>query len=206
MRAFSDYSDNFKGRERAEENFWVQKHEREMAEMKKDTIPPELIHPQTPAHGTLMYSHQTNKVIALEELEDIFDAYPSLSESLPHDLKRALVTWKVDALYRISSGNPHDFAPKVAIDGSMTVHDQAGSAHKVLPPEYAPTWLFEHDPTEYKLQRYAYEKMQFDYDVEPLERIKGFKDTEEYKQMKKKVVDDADFPFTTGNKKKPKKP
>ena len=58
--------------------------------------------------GALMHSHQSNKVVALLELEEIIEGFSGLSDVIPNDLKRALVTWRVDALYRVSSANPHE--------------------------------------------------------------------------------------------------
>ena len=190
-RGASDYSGSFKDRESFEERRWVQKHEQEVAsiaaERKKEmeTMPPlhaESVEVGDP--GTSLYFHQSNKVVALEELEEILEAFPGLSESLPHDLKRLLVTWRVDALYRVSSGHPNEFAPTVDMDGSMTTADE----RTILPPEYAPTWLFESiSPLEYKLQRYVYDKMQFDHDVEPVEHHIDRGDPA-YKAIKGRVI------------------
>lgn len=209
-RNASDYSGTFRDKERFQEDQWVKKHEMEVAsvaaERKKDmeAVAPlhsDLSEVEVAEPGTPMYSHQSNKVVALQELEEILEAFPGLSDTVPNDLKRVLVSWRVDALYCVSKGDPREFSPTVDIDGSMTINERT-----VLPPEYAPSWLFDSTtPLEYKLQRYAYDMMKFDYDVEPIEHNIDRED-HGYKAIKKRIIARASGSSKGKDKDKDKKP
>jgi hypothetical protein len=198
----SDYSDNFRGRELAEERFWIRKHEQEVASMqpaapkaeKSDSDSSESLSDKYPTSkpalpGSVMYAHQANQVVALEELEEMLGTFPGRSAGMPEDLKKLLVDWKVSALYESSTGpeRPYQHSPKITESGAL-MHE----GRHVLPVEYAPTWLLEEHPTRYKFLRYAYDLMVHDHDIEPIER--HLPRDIHFHTIKNRIIEKADPP------------
>ena len=201
----SDYSGTFRGRELAEERFWIRKHEQEVASLQSDPGPEKSsgsessgdnsasignkLYPSSRAAvpGSVMYAHQANQVVALEELEEILEAFSGRSAGMPEDLKKLLVDWKVAALYEPSVGpeQPWHHAPSITESGALMKDDR-----HVLPVEYAPSWLLEEDATKYKFLRYAYDQMIHDHDVEPIER--HIDRDEHFRTIKRRVLEKAD--------------
>ena len=138
----SDYSDNFRGKELADETRWIRKHEQEVASLQTDSVVEEVSEsvstyspPRAATPGSILYAHQSIQVLALEELEEMLEAFPGRSADLPSDLKKLLVDWKVAALYEISTGeDPHEHAPTLSESGALVLEGK-----QVLPPEYVDT-------------------------------------------------------------------
>jgi hypothetical protein len=192
MRTASNFSKDID--EAWEERFWHRKYDQEIAsiEENKGTSRAKLPGAVVAVPGSVLYAHQANQVQALEELEEILFPFPGRSEELPHHLKKLLVDWKVNALYHPSQGPefPEEHAPCINRAGALVT---SGDRH-VLPPEYAPSWLLECDPVMYKMERYAYESMVYDHDVEPCER--HIPKDGEYYAIKNRVLHKAKPPVT----------